>query len=66
MKLGKQRHSSLGVSYTDLKYIAASVGYCLLVSRLFQNLLIDKQSTSHFLCLYLSRLKGLKRRDYQT
>ncbi len=34
----KQSTSSLGVSYTDLKYIAAGVGYCLFVAWLYQSL----------------------------
>lgn len=38
------------MSYTLLKYIAAGVGYCLFVPRLYQSLQDDKRSTSHFLC----------------
>lgn len=43
------KHSSLVVSYTILKYIPASVGYCLFVQWFFQNLQEDEQSTPHFL-----------------
>ena len=52
----KGQHSSLGVSYTIHKYIAAGVGYCLFTHRFFQSLYSDKQSIPHFLCLYIITL----------
>ena len=42
----------ISLDSSDSRYILFGVGYCLFNARVFQNLLLDKRTTPHFLFAY--------------